>query len=48
VGCPSSPDNRYGDNEAQALADRIIDAARTPAGVVAVLAFWGDPDTDRW
>lgn len=43
-----APANRYDDKNAQLITDRVINAARTPAGVVAVLAFWGDPDTDRW
>jgi SIR2-like domain len=35
-------------NYAQELRSRVIEAARIPVAAVAVLAYWGDPETDRW
>jgi hypothetical protein len=40
--------NNYDPDYAHALSERVIEAARLPVAVVAVMAFWGDPDTDRW
>jgi hypothetical protein len=35
-------------DEAQTLSNRVVEAARLPVAAVALLAFWGDPATDRW
>ena len=42
------PANRYDDTQAADYTTRVIEAARIPVGVAAVLAFWGDADTDSW
>lgn len=40
----SSGDSNY----AQRLTDRVIEATRIPVAAVAVLAFWGDRETEKW
>lgn len=30
------------------MLNRVIEATRVPAAAIAVLAYWGNPDTDRW
>lgn len=40
--------NDYDAGYAQALAERVIEATRLPVAAVAALAYWGDPDTNRW
>jgi hypothetical protein len=30
------------------MLHRVIEAARLPAAAVAVLSYWGEPETDRW
>lgn len=35
-------------NYAQRLTDRVVEASRIPVAAVAVLAFWGDRDTEKW
>lgn len=30
------------------LLDRVEEASRLPAALIATLAYWGDPSTDRW
>ncbi len=40
----SSSDSNY----AQTLTARVVEATRIPMAAVAVLAFWGDRDTEKW
>lgn len=41
----------YGDSDGGRFAQllsRVIEASRVPAAVIAVLAYWGEAETDRW
>jgi hypothetical protein len=40
--------NNHDPDHAQKLRNQVIEATRIPVAAVAVLAYWGDPDTERW
>jgi len=48
---PAFAPTNYNDTDSTRFAQllsRVIEASRVPAAVIAVLAYWGEDDTDRW